>query len=288
MVRRVSNAEMIAERDDLSPDDKRRMLAIDSALDEDDLEALLKALPDAAASTNAEVRSDLVDALGWFGKKAMLDLMPFMADADEDVRQSAIDNWNMALSDINSEKQKCSYIESAMTVLTDEDALDTMITELMDCDDRLAVQTIVNIISSGTKEAVKAAKEQYEFQTGEEYTTIEAAETWLQENYLDHDDDDDDGTATTATTSSKTTSRKSSRSRSSGTTATGGGDGDGDGGEGEGEESAVDENIEDLSDDTPTGEDEEEMEAGLDGEEEEEPDAAGQGENAPPAPVLVQ
>ena len=168
---------------DMSPEDEKRMDAISDAMDEDDFTAVTALIADVQTSTNAEVRSEMVDALGSFGKKALVELLPFMADPDPDVAENARDQWTMALSDITSERSKCKYIEAAMGILTDEDALDSMMTELTDCDDRLAIQTIVNVISSGTPQAVAAAKEQYEFITGEEYTNIADAEAWLQENY---------------------------------------------------------------------------------------------------------
>lgn len=168
---------------DMAPEDEKRMDAISDAMDEDNFTAVVALIPDVQTSTNAEVRSEMVDALGSFGKKALVELLPFMADPDSDVAENARDQWTMALSDVSNERSKCKYIEAAMGILTDEDALDSMMTELTDCDDYLAIQTIVNIISSGTPQAVAAAKEQYEFITGEEYTNIADAETWLQENY---------------------------------------------------------------------------------------------------------
>lgn len=166
-----------------SPEDRKRMLAIEAAAENEDFAALAALALDVQNSTNSEVRSELVDNLGTYGKKALLELMPFMADPDPDIAENARDQWTMALSEIDSEKSKCKYIESAMGILTDEDTLSSMMTELAGCDDRLAIQTIVNVIASGTKQAVSAAKEQYEFITGEEYSDFAAAENWLQENY---------------------------------------------------------------------------------------------------------
>lgn len=180
--------EIEEAEDDMAPEDQKRMDAISDAMDEDDFAAVTALIPDVQTSTNAEVRSEMVDALGSFGKKALVELLPFMADPDSEVAENARDQWTMALSDVTSERSKCKYIEAAMGILTDEEALDSMMTELTDCDDRLAIQTIVNVISSGTPQAVAAAKEQYEFITGEEYTNIADAEAWLQENYEPDED----------------------------------------------------------------------------------------------------
>lgn len=173
----------VVEDEDMSPEDQKLMDAIYEAMGGENYAAVTSLISDVQASANPAVRSELVDALGSFGKKALVELLPFMADPDPDIAESARDQWTMALSDVTNEKTKCRYIESATGILTDDDCLDAMMTELTDCDDRLAIQTIVNIISSGTPQAVAAAKEQYEFITGEEYTNVADAEAWLQENY---------------------------------------------------------------------------------------------------------
>ena len=64
--------------------------------------------------------------------------------------------------------------------------------EVDDCDDVKAVQTLLNVISSGNPKAVKVAKRHYRFLTDEKFTTFEAAEEWLQKNY-EVDDDEEDG-----------------------------------------------------------------------------------------------
>lgn len=179
---RKTSAEEIEEREDLSAEEKKLMLDIENALDKEDLEALLATIEDVKVSTNTEIRSDFVDALAWFGKKGMLELLPFMADRDEDVAQSAIDAWTSSLSEISNEQTKANYVEAASSVLMDEDALDQMMTELFDCEEPVAIQALVNIIEGGgTPKAIEVAKENYEFITSEEYTTVEAAENWLRE-----------------------------------------------------------------------------------------------------------
>ncbi len=180
-----------ADRTDLSLSEKELMSGIEKAQDDDDLEQLRKLIPQASVSTNVEIRSDLVDALGWFGKDAMEDLLPFMADEDEDVRNDAIDYWTGALGEIEDVKSRGSMIEMVMKVIKDEDALDAMTTELSDLEDIDALQVLVNVMSEPdiSPNAVKAAKEHYEFVTGEEWKGIDAAEEWLRENMDEPDDD---------------------------------------------------------------------------------------------------
>ena len=171
--------------DEMSPADRLLMDAIDQGRDDEDLDRLVKIIPEVSASTNAEVRAELVDAIGWFHVKGMNHLLPFMADPDDDVRESAIDTWTSALSEVEDEKMRAQMIGAVMQVLTDEDALESMTNELIDMDERIALQTLVDVIEGGkaAPQGVSAAREQYEFLTGDEYTTVEAANQWLAENY---------------------------------------------------------------------------------------------------------
>lgn len=255
-----------SDREDLSPVEKRQLTAIQSALDAEDLKALLAVLPEASKSPNAEVRGEMVDALGWFGEEAMLELLPFMADRDEDVAQSAMDSWTMSLSEIENEREKATLVESAMLAIRDEDSLDSMIMELDDCDDLLAMQTVVNLIESPNPKAARVAREHYEFITGEEYAGFDAAEKWMAENY---EIEDADGSVSTlaqreaarsrklASRKSASASRSSSRRGGSGSSgepageagAASGADGSGDGGAAETvAESAIGDDPESTSD----------------------------------------
>ncbi len=184
-IRRMPEEGDSEDDDNLSPAERRLMTAIEQGRDDDDLEQILKVLPEASVSTNVEIRAELVDALGWFGVQSMNHLLPFMADPDEDVRQSAIDNWTSAVGDVEDEKDRAQMIEAVMQVLNDKDALEFLTGELIGMDDKIAIQTLVDVIEGGkaTRQATAVAREQYEFITGDEYTTIDAANQWLSENY---------------------------------------------------------------------------------------------------------
>lgn len=189
--RRGERPRIENDRPDLSPADRKLVDGIKDALDGERLKDLLKLLPEAMASKNVEVRSDLVDALGWFGRDAMLELLPLMADPDEDVAESAVDNWTMALNEVDDEMEKSTSVEAAMRVLKNEDALEAMVLELDDCDDMVALQALVNVIEGDNEVAAAVAREHYEFMTDEEYSGIESANKWLEKNYVPDDEDDE-------------------------------------------------------------------------------------------------
>ena len=177
------------DMDDLPPEDRRLLSAIEEGRDDDSLEKVLKVLPEAAASTNAEIRSELVDALDSFGVQAMNHLLPFLADPDDDVRQSAIDSWTSTLGEVDDEKMKAKLITAVKK-------MGIINFGSMNVDHVYSMQHFVqpgetlqsgayNIYcgGKGLNQSVAAAREQYEFLTGDEYTTVEDADKWLTENY---------------------------------------------------------------------------------------------------------
>ena len=170
--------------DSRTPEEKALAERIEKALDEEDLKAAIACADEAQRCRVVEIRQAMVDALGWFGEKALPELMPFLADADEDVRESAKDKWTMAVSSIDDEGVKIGIVELAMGILTDEDALEEISSEYIGVDEKLAVESLSRIItSSGSKEGVAKAMESYEFVTGEAWTDKEAAKRWIAEEY---------------------------------------------------------------------------------------------------------
>ena len=170
--------------DDLSPEDKKLKDEIESALDKEDLVATRALASKAMNAASAEVRQDMVDALGNFGVKTLPELTPFLADADEDVRDSAMNEWSVAVSTIENEEEKLGIVELAMNVLSNEDSLESISGEYIGADEKLAVESLLRIIEAGgSKEGIAKAKETYEFVTGEEFTSRADAEKWIAEEY---------------------------------------------------------------------------------------------------------
>lgn len=138
--------------------------------------------------SNRELREQAVTALGWFDGKTMSELTPFLADPDEDIASDALFQWQEALHEIESEAARASVVGQAMGILNDENALRQLAMELNTIDEKLAVDTLVQVIAGKNPAGVAAGKEAYEFVTGEEFTTPEAANKWLQENYSPPED----------------------------------------------------------------------------------------------------
>jgi len=157
---------------------------IEKALDDEDFELAVVCAEEAQKCGVAKIRQSMVDTLGWFGEKALPELTPFLADADDDVRESAMNEWTMALSSIEDESIKIRTVELAMWVLKDEDALEDVSNEYIGVDEKLAVESLARIIEGGgSSEGIEKAKETYEFVTGDEWTGADEAERWIAEEY---------------------------------------------------------------------------------------------------------
>lgn len=157
---------------------------IEKALEDESLDAAIACAGEAFRCKVAEIRQNMVDTLGWFGAKALPELTPFLADDDDDVRESAMSEWTMALQDIEDDAARIGAVESAMCILNDEDSLEELSNEYIGVDEKLAVESLVRIIGGGgSKEGVEKAKETYEFVTGDEWAGVEEAARWIAEEY---------------------------------------------------------------------------------------------------------
>ena len=158
------------------------MAAAAAAIENDDLKSALELAKTALISDNRDLREAVVDALGWFGAQALTELLPFMADPDSEVAESAQSNWLGALQELSDDGMKAGIIEMTVKVLKDKDVMENVANELIGMDELAAVQVIANLVEEGG-EAATVAKEVYDTITGEEWKDVDAAELWLQENY---------------------------------------------------------------------------------------------------------
>jgi len=167
-----------------SPEEKKLAADIEKALDEEDFELAKKCAPLALASKDTEIRQSMVDTLGWFGEKAIPELTPFIADPDEDVAQSAMNEWESAVASVENDAEKIGMVEMAMQVISDDDALESISNEYIGVDEKMAVESLLRIIEGGgCAKGIEKAKETYEFVTGDAFVNRAAAEKWIAEEY---------------------------------------------------------------------------------------------------------
>ena len=175
--------EIVEEEEDTrTPEERKLAEKIEKALDNEDFKLAISCAAEAQACANAEIRQSMVDTLGWFGSRAIPELTPFLADADEDVRDSALMEWSNAISDVEDDAERIRIVELAMQALSDEDQLEDISGEYIGVDEALAVGSLLNVIEGGgTAAGIAKAKETYEFVTGEEFTNRADAENWVRE-----------------------------------------------------------------------------------------------------------
>ena len=167
-----------------TPAEKKLAADVEKALDEEDFELAKKCAPLALNCKDTEIRQSMVDTLGWFGAKALPELTPFIADPDADVAESAMNEWESAVSSVEDEGERVGMVELAMQVISDEDSLESISGEYLGVDEKLAIESLLRIIEGGgSAKGISKAKETYEFVTGDEFTDRAAAEKWIAEEY---------------------------------------------------------------------------------------------------------
>lgn len=192
-----AEAALPDDREGMSEADRRLSDAVQAALDAEDFARTRDAARKAGRSANAEVRLQTVEALGWFGQKALVDLVPFMGDPDKAVAKAAADAWEFGLMEVIDPGFKFTAAHEALKTVGDPDALSMIgaqfaaaATERIDAADgaaaeRLrvqAVQALVDLMEAadGTKRA-EVSRELYEEITGQRWLGLDEAERYLQD-----------------------------------------------------------------------------------------------------------
>lgn len=183
------------EYDDFSGKNKTLAKAMDAAFWENDMDEAIACASKAFDSDSVELREKAVDCLAWYDVDGMVALTPFMVDPDPDIANKAIAVWTDALAHIDDDNERADIVRQMAKVMKSGSAMESMLIASGNTSDLATMQIIIDVIDCGTEEAMAAAKEHYEFMTGEEFTTLEAAEDWLytQSDMVAEIDMDDEG-----------------------------------------------------------------------------------------------
>lgn len=178
---RIFNRE---EQKHLSNEEKVFLDELNEAMLEGDVEIVGEVADEMANNPNPVMRRNAVEAISWFGEDGLPELAQYMTDPDPTVAELARERWSVGISELESDKEKVSLSKLAILSVNDEDAISDYMSDLSMANDDLEImQALVDIIDEGSPLAVKAAKEQYESMTSEEWKGFDFAEAWLQENY---------------------------------------------------------------------------------------------------------
>ena len=156
----------------------------DEAVDEKDLETAQDVATDALKSKDPRVRLRAVEMLTEFGEAGLPELADFLKDPHGEVANLAADRFELGAQEVENDAERVAIAKLGVLSVDDPDKIESMVGTLTMATDSLQiVSALADIILDGTPAQARAAKEAYESETGEEWSGLEAADRWLQENY---------------------------------------------------------------------------------------------------------
>ena len=177
--------------------DRKLCEEVQAAMDADDSRTTIRLCSKLMSSSDPEVRSHVVDALGWFGFEALPELTTMLGDSDEGVAQSAINAWESGFSEIEDPAARLKVSKMALNALSSKDALQSIgaqfsiaATDFIDAveDENEAferrievVQSLVDMIDSSNESLSEAGRELYDEITGHEWISVSEAERYLDD-----------------------------------------------------------------------------------------------------------
>ena len=188
--------------DKLTDAQKSVLDEIQAALDADDYKALKKAISKFTASVTSGglggyanvprvIRAAAVQALGWFGKAAALDLVDFMADSDAEIAGDAFDQFDFALQDVDmSDYERAAIVKTTAKALNDPDWIDSLLMCLNDMRNSVKGAAVISIMTEGSEQVKSALMENIDFYLDEGISTVDDVRKWIDENPDDPDDEE--------------------------------------------------------------------------------------------------
>jgi len=189
-----------AEEEQLTDLQKSIVKELQDALDNDDYKTLKRVLGKFTASVSdgglggrvpKVMRMKAVEALGWFGPKAIVDIVDFVFDPDMEIANDAFDKFETMLQDSDlSDYNRAEVVKSLLSTLKDEDQIDVVISSLADMRNSVRADAIKTILTKGTPEAKAKMLEEIEFHTDVDVKTADDVEKWAAMNPDDEFDDE--------------------------------------------------------------------------------------------------
>lgn len=179
-------------------DEQRRIIEeIRAALAADDFKTLMRLVRKMQASDEwpdgipKAVKLAAIDALGWFGGNCLPELVGFLADADRDVIDATTDAWEDAIAECESDREVSAQVKFAATLVTNSESMDSILSEISNMRNSVAIDTIKAVLDKGNDVAKKQVQEIIDDFTGTEgMKTAEELDKWLEEHPDDPDDEE--------------------------------------------------------------------------------------------------
>lgn len=162
--------------------DSERLARLGTLLDDDRDSEALRVAGELLKSSDEAVRRKAVDGLGWIGLSAFPELTEALGDSADSVSEDAFEQWMQQADELEGTETLATFLNAAMETLADSERLERVVMLYDRLSDDVAVRNLALVISSTTEQNASVARDHYEFITSEPFTTLQAAETWIQEN----------------------------------------------------------------------------------------------------------
>jgi hypothetical protein len=181
----------------LTPQQREMLRSIEQTVDDDDKAALVRIVQELQRSKDwpdampKSIRLAAVEALEWFGSSCLPEAVGFLSDPDKEVAECALSQFEDAVEDTGkSDMDRARILAMAATVVTDPETMDSMLFELNNMRNSVAVDTIKHLWENGNAVARSLLPDAVESVTGEDdIDTVEKLDAWLKENPDDEDDE---------------------------------------------------------------------------------------------------
>ena len=178
----------------------RQLIAdIRASLDDNDLPRLVKIVQKMQMSEEwpdgipVAIRKAAIDALGWFGGDAIPEIAGFLLDGNSEILSEAVEVYENAIFDADGDRELAYYVQAAAQAINNAESLESILMEINNMRNSVAVETIKYIWENGTAAAKEALPEAIEFFTGEEgIDTPEKLDEWYNDPSGENLDDEDD------------------------------------------------------------------------------------------------
>lgn len=197
-----------SEEEQLTEIQKTVLRELQSALDENDVKGVRKALSKFSqciskadsgknngcgrfAGLPKSMREAAVSALGWFGSETATDMIDFMMDPDEDICNDAWNQFELALADFEmGDVERATILMTMAKSITDSDRLDSIFMEFNNMRPSVKADTLISVLENGTPQAKAVLQESIEIYTESDVKTVDDVKRWKAANPDDSGDEE--------------------------------------------------------------------------------------------------
>lgn len=185
------------EEEKLTALQQKLLEEIRAALREDDYKKLMKLVRKMQSSDEwpdgipNSIKKAALEALGWYGSKCLPEIIPFLADSNPEIVASAVDQWEDAIAECDSDREVSEQVKLASRVVVDKESVDSILVEAQNMRHSVAVETFKDVLANGNEQAKAKVLEQIADYTDDStITTAEQLDEWLAKNPDDPGDEE--------------------------------------------------------------------------------------------------